>query len=505
MLAYHRALGRQVAIKRIRRGRSDDTKALARLRREGQALASLDHPNVVTLYDMVPVEDDLYLVMEYVEGADLRALMRGASLSNAQRLFALRDIAAGLSYAAEFGILHRDVKPANVLVSRDGTCKLSDFGLAKILEQDLIVLTLAGMPLGTAEYMSPEQSRGATEIDQRSDVYSVGVLVYELFVGGVPFQRKGGDRTAVLEAHIHLPVPRPRDLVPEIPHQLERAILRALEKDPRKRQRSARALWEELESAADRTWPGWHGEPGLAQAVAATRVPPTLPAKRRASPRVGATGEASTVQDSAEGPPESLTDQLTASDTWGESSTALDTTVGDPAHDGNAPHRYQDVEQPGRRPAARPQVAIPTYRRARFGTIAAVAGVIALVAGAAVATYLFVARGATSPEARLAVQSIDVRVDPPNAQGSCPSAQFAFTASIKTNGARGTIRFQWMQPDGQLGPQSSVDLPAGTPEAIERLQFTYSRSGPTAGTAVLHVLSPDDIRSQPVAVRLTCP
>jgi beta-lactam-binding protein with PASTA domain/tRNA A-37 threonylcarbamoyl transferase component Bud32 len=241
-LAEDQELGRRVAIKILDDRHASDDQFVERFRREAKNAAGLNHPNIVSIYDRGEAEGTYYIAMEYLDGRSLKELIvsRGPAPINVAIDYA-RQILAALRFAHRNSIVHRDIKPHNVLVDRDGRLKVTDFGIARAGASEM---TEAGSIIGTAQYLSPEQAKG-TAVDHRSDIYSVGVVLYELVTGRVPFT---GD-TAVEIAMRHLSsVPEPpSDLRDDVPHELDMVILRALAKDPDDRYQTAEQMDAELE------------------------------------------------------------------------------------------------------------------------------------------------------------------------------------------------------------------------------------------------------------------
>ncbi|HYO13844.1 MAG TPA: protein kinase, partial [Thermoanaerobaculia bacterium] len=264
-LAWDERLGRRVAVKRILREtpRPQDRE---RLRREARAAARLSHPAVVQVYDLVEDATGDAIVLEYVEGRTLRALLADGvpPLGFAVRL--AQEIAEGLSAAHAAGLVHRDLKAENVVVTREGHAKILDFGIAKVPESE--ALTAQGMVMGTAHAMSPEQARGG-EVDARSDLFSLGILLYELLTGTSPF--RGSNSLDALQRVIsHVPPPVSR-LRPEVPRALSELVDRLLAKRPEGRPRSAGEVAGEL--AALTTPPGLALEaPDLSAGTGSTLV-----------------------------------------------------------------------------------------------------------------------------------------------------------------------------------------------------------------------------------------
>jgi tRNA A-37 threonylcarbamoyl transferase component Bud32 len=251
--AVHQKLGRTVAIKVLNRALLADRTNVARFFQEARAVNTIRHPNVVDIYDFVAAGKDIYTVMELLVGCDLHhALYRaGAPFAAERAVGLLLQICAGLQAAHDRSIIHRDLKPANVfLTTRDGAefVKLLDFGLAK-LERAEGRMTRDGVVLGTPEYMAPEQARGAA-LDCRADIYGIGCLAFHMLTGSQLFA--GGSYADVMVRHVKERPPAPRALNAALPDALERAILRALAKDPGGRPPSARALAEELCAAIGR-------------------------------------------------------------------------------------------------------------------------------------------------------------------------------------------------------------------------------------------------------------
>jgi serine/threonine-protein kinase len=267
-LAEDEVLGRRVAIKILDDRHAGDDQFVERFRREAKNAASLSHPNIVSIYDRGEAEGTYYIAMEYLDGRSLKELIvaRGPAPVNVAIDYA-RQILAAIRFAHRHGIVHRDIKPHNVLVDAEGRLKVTDFGIARAGTSQM---TEAGSIIGTAQYLSPEQARGAP-VDQTSDLYSVGVVLYELLTGVVPFS---GD-TPVEIAMKHLSsVPEPPSAKrAEIPHDLDMVVLRALAKDPSDRYQSA----EEMDADLARVARGAAVSPATEEAATAiiSRPPPT--------------------------------------------------------------------------------------------------------------------------------------------------------------------------------------------------------------------------------------
>src|SRR4249919_947656 len=241
-LAEDQELGRRVAIKMLHGKYANDEQFVERFRREATHAAGLSHPNIVSIYDRGVAGGSYFIVMEYVEGRTLKELIvtRGPCPVPVAISY-VRQVLAALRYAHRNGIVHRDIKPHNVLVDHEGRVKVADFGIARAGSSQM---TEAGSIIGTAQYLSPEQARGAP-VDESSDLYSTGIVLFELLTGLVPFTGE----TPVEIAMKHLSqVPEPPSTIrPDIPHDLDLVVLRALAKEPAERYRSAKEMDRDLE------------------------------------------------------------------------------------------------------------------------------------------------------------------------------------------------------------------------------------------------------------------
>ncbi len=249
--AFQDGLDRPVAVKALDPKLARSKEVVERFRREGRAYARLRHEAIVQVHDLVEKEDGLFLVTEFVDGADLaRVLHKGGALPADCVAVVGARIAEALDYVHYNALLHRDVKPANVMVSRDGEVKLMDFGIAK--GEDDLSLTRAGMLIGSPSYMAPEVLAGA-EAGPPSDVWALGVTLYELLAGEKPF--RGRDAEDLFASIQRGRFRRIRTLAPDCPRRLARAVERCLSRDPARRFKSAGALARALDAIATRLLP----------------------------------------------------------------------------------------------------------------------------------------------------------------------------------------------------------------------------------------------------------
>jgi WD40 repeat protein/tRNA A-37 threonylcarbamoyl transferase component Bud32 len=239
--AYQPGMDRYVAVKVLPKAYANEPGFLARFHQEARVIANLEHPHILPVHDFGEAEGYTYLVMRYVEGGTLAELLRGPLDLPAVKQI-ISQLSSALDYAHQHGVIHRDIKPSNVLIDQQGNAQLTDFGLAKIVEKTT-QLTVSGAFLGTPKYASPEQGK-SEPLSGRSDIYSLGVILYEMVTGRVPFEAE--TPLALLFKHVHDPLPLPRSVNPAIPEDLERIILKALAKDPEDRYAAAGDLAIEL-------------------------------------------------------------------------------------------------------------------------------------------------------------------------------------------------------------------------------------------------------------------
>jgi beta-lactam-binding protein with PASTA domain/predicted Ser/Thr protein kinase len=241
-LAEDQELGRRVAIKILNDRHAGDEQFVERFRREAKNAAALSHPNIVSIYDRGEAEGTYYIAMEFLDGRSLKELIvqRGPAPITVAVEYA-RQILSALRFAHRHGIVHRDIKPHNVLVDAEGRVKVTDFGIARAGASQM---TEAGSIVGTAQYLSPEQARG-TDVDQRSDLYSLGIVLYELLTGTLPFN--GDTPVEIAMKHLSTVPEAPSARRPDVPRELDLIVTRALAKDPADRYQSAEEMDADLE------------------------------------------------------------------------------------------------------------------------------------------------------------------------------------------------------------------------------------------------------------------
>jgi eukaryotic-like serine/threonine-protein kinase len=258
--AHDRLLERTVALKVLHPQFGIETEHAQRFRHEARAVAQLSHPSIVTVIDRGESDGRQFIVFEYVDGENLKQLSgRRGPLPVREALDLTLQTAAGLAFAHAHGIVHRDVKPQNVLVDADGRAQVTDFGIARSLDSEL-GMTLTGTVLGTSDYLSPEQASG-TPVTAATDVYSLGVVLFELLTGEVPFP--GDNVVAVAMRHLHERPPNLRERRPDVSPRLAAAVERALAKDPAQRFASMDAFAAELRACLDEPPAAPDGQPTL--------------------------------------------------------------------------------------------------------------------------------------------------------------------------------------------------------------------------------------------------
>ena len=279
-------LDRPVALKVLFPELSVDRTFVERFRREAQAAANLSHPNIVPVFDWGEDDGSYFIVMEYIEGRPLSAVLRDPQPMPPRQIATIgAGVAAALAFAHRHGVVHRDVKPGNVLITPEGDVKVTDFGIARAVNTEES-LTQTGAVMGTAAYFSPEQAEGKG-VDSRSDIYSLGVVLYEMSVGKPPFT--GDSPVAVASKHVRDTPVLPRAANPAVPAALEAVIMKAMAKNPDDRYRSAEELRADLLRFADGR-PVEAGDPGVTSmmaAVGATQAVPVTTGRTMAVPTEG--------------------------------------------------------------------------------------------------------------------------------------------------------------------------------------------------------------------------
>lgn len=244
--AYHERLDRHVAIKLMHPTFLQDEDFRERFQREARIVAKLEHPAIVSIYDYDEYNNSPYLVMKHVEGMTLKKhfIKKGMTIEEIESV--MTRVAEGLDYAHSQGVLHRDMKPSNILLDANGQAYITDFGLARMAEAGASTIS-HDMMLGTPYYISPEQAQGSKDLDSRTDVYSLGVILYELLTGQVPFQ--ADTPYAIVHGHIYTEPEAPGKVNPDITPAVDRVVMRALEKDRDKRYPNAVAMMRDFSAA----------------------------------------------------------------------------------------------------------------------------------------------------------------------------------------------------------------------------------------------------------------
>jgi serine/threonine-protein kinase len=284
-LAEQPGLGREVAIKELIHSAATDPVALKRFLQEAQVMARTSHPNLVQVHDLELTGEANYIVLEFVRGQSLRDWLNRGAIPPPQVFAVMHGVLQALDYAHKHAIVHRDMKPENVLLSDDGMVKVADFGIARLTDDSGVggTATKTGTTVGTPQYMSPEQV-ASSKVDGRSDLYSAGIMFYELVAGQAPFTATEADGPFTLMAkHVQAPPKPPSVHRPGLDPELELAILKSLSKRPEDRYQTGQEFDDTISRIADRLFPGWQRslEPGadLSKMVpGALPQPPIVPA-----------------------------------------------------------------------------------------------------------------------------------------------------------------------------------------------------------------------------------
>ncbi|MGM9835028.1 MAG: Stk1 family PASTA domain-containing Ser/Thr kinase [Bacilli bacterium] len=246
-LAYDTILDRNVAVKVLRGDLSTDDKFVRRFQREALSASSLSHPNIVEVYDVGEDNGQFYIVMEYIEGKQLKDVLRKrGKLTISEVIDIMQQIADGLSVAHDSYIIHRDIKPQNIMILENGLVKITDFGIAMAMNGTQ--LTQTNSVMGSVHYLPPEQANGSGST-LKSDIYSMGILMYELLTGKLPY--RGENAVEIALKHLKEPLPSIRDEIPDIPQSVENVILKASAKNPKNRYSDAREMYEDLKTVLD--------------------------------------------------------------------------------------------------------------------------------------------------------------------------------------------------------------------------------------------------------------
>src|SRR4051794_211347 len=266
-LAEDQELGRRVALKLLNERHAADEQFVERFRREAQCAAGLNHPNIVSIFDRGRAEGTYYIAMEFLDGRTLKELLiKNGPAPVPIAIDYARQILGAIAFAHKNGIIHRDIKPHNIVVGGDGRLKVTDFGIAR---SGASQMTEAGSIVGTAQYLSPEQARGAP-VDPRSDLYSLGIVLYEMLTGKVPFT--GDTPVEIAMKHLsQIPEP-PSKLRANVPHDLDAIVMRALAKDPDQRYASAEEMDADLARVARGVAVSRETEDAMTQVLSGTGI-----------------------------------------------------------------------------------------------------------------------------------------------------------------------------------------------------------------------------------------
>lgn len=269
-LAEDQELGRRVAIKILNERHANDDQFVERFRREAKNAAGLSHPNIVSIYDRGEAEGTYYIAMEHLDGRNLKELIAARGPAPVRvAVDVARQTLAALAHAHKNGIVHRDIKPHNIMADGDRRVKVTDFGIARAGASQM---TEAGSIVGTAQYLSPEQARGA-HVDHRSDLYSVGVVLYEMLTGKVPFT--GESPVEIAMKHLSDTPPPPSEVKDGLPRELDMIVMRALAKDPERRYQSAEEMSGDLERVAGGLGVSSETEEAATRIIAGANAMPT--------------------------------------------------------------------------------------------------------------------------------------------------------------------------------------------------------------------------------------
>ncbi|MHB8245158.1 MAG: serine/threonine-protein kinase [Acidimicrobiales bacterium] len=483
------SLDRVVALKRITSESGSEPVTTHRIEVEVAALVRLEHALVVRVYDVVVLPGEVWIVMEHVDGPTLSSVLerRERPLDPPDALAVIESLASGLSQVAGAGIVHRDLKPANVFVTYAGRVKIGDFGVAWLrakvgpaaaggTSDDAARWTRPGTILGTPAYLAPEQAAGRPDVDSRADLYSLGVIAFELLSGRVPFLDQG-NLFALLAAHQSAEIPRLRDFRQDLPAEIEPVVRKALGKRAGDRQVSAEAFWVELDRAAASAWPSWRVTSDLAGLAAGSgRLPrsgagTSLPRQSGLAPSEATVSRQPGAGSTLVEPPCSVEPKSNAA-----------VSVG-----GEVPPSHRRPSRDGRRSRGAHSV--------RAGLLAAV------LAAAAVAGYVLIGVLLEAPTSGLSVGTISLGV-----AGSCSAGTAQATAALRTNGAAGVVVFRWGETGRSVGPLGRTSVPSGDRYVHLRFNLGHARrtEPPVASSVTFQVLSPGPARAATLSIRAGC-
>jgi predicted Ser/Thr protein kinase len=381
-LSRQRDLGRLVALKELAGFNAGDPAFAERFLRESRVAGSLNHQNIVTVYEYFDDNGVPFIAMELIEGGSLRPLIGELSLPKVARV--LEDLLAAVGYAGRNGIVHRDLKPENALITKDGRVKVADFGIAKAAASGQQGLTSEGMTVGTPEYMSPEQAM-ARDVTPASDLYAVGCMTYEMLTGRLPFTESA--QVALLMRHVNDPVPDVREVDPLIPESVALWVAQMTAKDPDDRPQTAEEAWESFEEAIlEYVGALWRRdatlEPG--SAIDLSEIPPQGPKPLRPAARTGAGPGASVAGFQTYHAPAALHEQLAAEgvDTGGAAVVTPPPAPAPARRPTPAPQRTAPAPVVAPPPTAKPAAAPPEPEPPGLPVPAIVGGavVVAIVA-----------------------------------------------------------------------------------------------------------------------------
>jgi serine/threonine protein kinase len=496
--AFDTRLERDVAIKVIRKdafSANMHATIFKRFEREAKALARLSHPNIVKIYDYGEYDGSPYLVMEYIPGGTLKSKMgEPFKVGDAVRL--LLPIANALEYAHEHDIIHRDVKPANILLSEKNQPVLSDFGIAKMLEgEEGATLTGTGVGIGTPEYMAPEQCLGET-VDKRTDIYALGIVFYELVAGRKPFM--ANTPMAVVHKQISDPLPRPAQFAPGLPDGVEKVIFKALAKVPDERYISMAEFSAALERLSSSVSSQSQVQPN--PFASANEPPQTL--------RKDAIYDRSLPVVEQTLPPQKKQDRSNRNLLIGLAGGVGIILVGGVLLALLAGGIWLSGKITGSKPTITRTVSIvststpiPIATMTQAPTLPPTTTVTAAPTETSIVEVTTVPSTASPGAAVFKVTTADLTVNPPLYIGSCAThVKFTFKGTITTNGA-GTVVYHFVRSDGAQGPVYSLVFTSGSSQTVTT---DWSLGHSYTGEEQISIDSPNQTTSKEAFFTLTC-